>query len=213
MTSPETGSSRSGKIAGVALLGLAAVALVIGLVTAFGDSGDGNAAGQPPSSATSTITGPESTTSRPRPPSSTTSSKPATTTTGTTSSKPASTGQPPPPPPGGDGNGEPAKSVPVRVYNNSKIKGLAATAADDLRADGWQVTEVANYPYGTIPTTTVYFRPGTEEEAAARAIAAAFGMRVEERFTGIKDAPAGVIVIVTNDYKKPAGGGGGKNEG
>jgi hypothetical protein len=103
-------------------------------------------------------------------------------------------------PPGGDGNGESTKSTPVRVYNNSTIKGLAARAAADLKADGWQVAEVGNYSAGTIPTTTVYFRPGTDEESAARAIAADFGMRVEARFAGIKDAEEGVIVIVTNDY-------------
>lgn len=208
MTSPDTGSSRPGRVAGVALLGLAAVALIIGLITALGGNGDGKAADQPPSSATSTITGPPSTTSRTRPPASTTKSKPPTSGTTTTTKPPGSgTSQTNPP---GDGNGEPSRSVPVRVYNNSKIKGLAHTAADDLRAEGWQVTEVANYPYGVIPTTTVYYRPGTDEEAAAREIAATFGMRVEERFDGIKDAPAGVIVIVTNDYKK---GSGGKNEG
>jgi hypothetical protein len=210
VTSPDTGSSRPGRLAGVALLGLAAVALIIGLITALGGNGDGNAANQPPSSATSTITGPPSST-RPRPPATSTTKPPSSTTTGkpttTTTKPPGQTSQTNPP---GDGNGEPAKSVPVRVYNNSKVKGLAHTAADDLRAEGWQVTEVSNYPYGVIPTTTAYYRAGTEEEAAARSIAATFGMRVEERFAGIKDAPAGVIVIVTNDYKKS---GGGKNEG
>lgn len=210
MTSPDPGSSRPGRVAGVALLGLAAVALIMGLITALGGNDDGNAANQPPSSATSTITGPPATsTSRPRPPA-TTTKPPSSSSSPTTSS--GQPGQPSQTNPPGDGNGEPAKSVPVRVYNNSKIKGLAHTAADDLRAEGWQVTEVSNYPFGVIPTTTVYYRPGTEEEAAARAIGATFGMRVEERFEGIKDAPAGVIVIVTNDYKQGSGGGG-KNEG
>lgn len=212
MTSPDTGSSRPGRVAGVALLGLAAVALIIGLITALGGNGDGKAADQPPpSSATGTITGPPATTSsRTRPPSSTTTKSQPPTSGTTTTTKPPGGGTSQTNPPG-DGNGEPSRSVPVRVYNNSKIKGLAHTAADDLRAEGWQVTEVANYPYGVIPTTTVYYRPGTDEEAAAREIGATFGMRVEERFDGIKDAPAGVIVIVTNDYKK--GSGGGKNEG
>ncbi len=208
MTAPDTGSSRQGRIAGVALLGLAAVALIIGLITALGGNGDGNAANQPPSSATSTITGPPSTT-RSHAPSTTKSTKPSTSSKApTTTTNPPGQSQTNPP---GDGNGEPQRSVPVRVYNNSTTKGLARTAADDLRADGWQVTDVSNYPFGRIPTTTVYYRPGTEEEAAAREIAATFGMRVEERFEGIKDAPAGVIVIVTNDYNK--GSGDGKNEG
>jgi len=195
MTTPDPGSSRPGRIAGVALLGLAGVALVIGLITALGGNGDGRAdggkGGEQPSSRTTVITGPSSGapgTSAGPPPSSTKPSAPATTTT--------TTGQTVPP----DGNGEPAKSVPVRVLNNSTIKGLAAKAAADLKADGWNVSSTGNYSAGVIPTTTVYYRPGTEEEAAARAIGAAFGMRVEARFDGIKDASPGVIVIVTNDY-------------
>lgn len=212
MSSPDTGSSRPGRVAGVALLGLAAVALVIGLITALGGNGDGRADGnneeQPPrqtSSSRSTEQPPSS-----QPQSSNTSTVPPpgsgsgspTTTTGTTT-----TGQTVPP----DGNGEPTKQIPVRVLNNSKIKGLAAEAANDLKADGWNVTETGNYSAGIIPTTTVYYRPGTEEEAAARAIGEAFGMRVQERFEGIKDASPGVIVIVTNDYGNSSGGG--KNEG
>src|SRR5262245_27823509 len=211
MTAPDTGSSRPGRIAGVALLGLAAVALIIGLITALGGNGDGNAANQPPSSATSTITGPASTTTRSHAPTTTKSSKPPTSSSKapTTTTKPPGQSQTNPP---GDGNGEPQKSVPVRGYTTSTTKGLARTAANDLQAAGWQVTDVSNYPYGRIPTTTVYYRPGTEEEAAAREIASTFGMRVEERFDGIKDAPAGVIVIVTNDYNKN-GSGDGKGEG
>jgi hypothetical protein len=208
MTSPDSGSRT--RIAGVALLGLAAVALVIGLITVFGNNGDGRAAGTPPSSATSTITGPPSSRTKTK-----TSTPPTSRTTTTPPSSTSSSGSPSgtvvQPPPGGDGNGEPAKSVPVRVYNNSKIKGLAAKAAADLRADGWQVTDVSNYPYGTIPTTTAYYRPGTEEESAAKSIATTFGMKAEPRFEGIQAAPPGVIVIVTNDYQNATGGG--KNEG
>jgi hypothetical protein len=74
---------------------------------------------------------------------------------------------------------------------------------------GWNVVSVGNYPYGTIPTTTVYYRAGTAEQAAAEDIADDFGMKVEERFTGLRSFPDGVIVIVTNDYQ----GIGGKNEG
>ncbi|WP_460429196.1 LytR C-terminal domain-containing protein, partial [Amycolatopsis endophytica] len=94
-----------------------------------------------------------------------------------------------------------AQWVPVRVYNNSTIHGLAARAADELKANGWNVVEVGNYPSGIIPTTTAYYTPGTDEETAARALATAFGMKVEPRFQGIEDASPGVIVIVTNDYQ------------
>jgi hypothetical protein len=88
----------------------------------------------------------------------------------------------------------------VRVYNNSTIHGLAARAARDLAAAGWTVVEVGNYPWGTIPTTTVYYQEGTAERAAAEEIGAQFGMRVEPRFTGIARAAPGLIIIVTRDY-------------
>ena len=113
--------------------------------------------------------------------------------------------------PPADGNGEPEKSVPVRVLNNSTIKGLAAKAADDLRADGWQVGEIGNYSATNLPETTVFYRPGTDEEAAARELASAFGLEVQPRIDTLADQPPGVIVVVTSDYANNDGGG--KNEG
>ena len=97
-----------------------------------------------------------------------------------------------------------AARAPLRVYNNSTISGLAARAADDFRNAGWPVEVVDNYPYGIIPTSTVYFRPGTNEEAPAKELGAEFGMRVSPRFDGLQDASPGLIVIVTNDYRRSA---------
>lgn len=192
MTSPES-SARPGRVAGLALLGVAAVALVIGVISLFGSNGDGQADGgngdQPPASSTSE-TG-EPTGSETAPPGESTSA-PAPTTTTTAPPGETTTTSPTP---------GPEKSVPVRVYNNSTIKGLAAEAAEDLAAAGWTVAEVGNYSAGRIPTTTVYYTPGTAEEAAARALGEKFGMRVEDRFEGIRDANPGVILIVTNDYR------------
>ncbi|GAB2744375.1 LytR C-terminal domain-containing protein [Amycolatopsis magusensis] len=116
---------------------------------------------------------------------------------------PGQPGQPVPPAPGAGTPEEQAaaKWVTVRVYNNSTIHGLAARAGDDFRSQGWVVAETSNYSGGIIPTTTAYFRPGVaDEETAARALGAAFGMRVEPRFEGIAGSSGGVIVIVTNDY-------------
>jgi LytR cell envelope-related transcriptional attenuator len=92
----------------------------------------------------------------------------------------------------------------VRVYNNSTIGGLAAHAADDFRGAGWTVDAVANYPSseGIIPTSTVYFRPGTGEQGSAERIGNEFGLRAAPRFAGLTDASPGLIVIVTNDYQK-----------
>lgn len=104
----------------------------------------------------------------------------------------------------GSGSGKDGSSiqdvVDVRVYNNSNISGLAARAERDLEARGWDVVETGNYSDGVIYTTTVYYREGTNEEAAAQAIGENFSMRVRPRFDGIEDASPGVIVIVTKDY-------------
>ncbi len=102
---------------------------------------------------------------------------------------------------GGKMGGSVAKA-PVRVYNNSLVKGLADQAAEDMRDAGWRVDEVGNYPHGNIPTSTVYYRPGTSEQAAARSLADGFGLRSAPRFDGLKDASAGLIVIVTKDYQR-----------
>jgi hypothetical protein len=107
--------------------------------------------------------------------------------------------QPDPPAPARQA-GEGARE-PLRVYNNSLIRGLAAQAESDFKGAGWTVTEASNYSGGTIPRSTVYFRPGTGEEAAARNLAEQFGLRVEPRFNGLGGATPGVIVIVTNDYR------------
>lgn len=104
------------------------------------------------------------------------------------------------------GAGEQESQITVRVYNNSMIQGLASRAADDFRRAGYVVAEVGNYPSGIIPTTTVYYEPGTPEQAQAEQIAAAFGARAEPRFSGIEDAAPGLIAIITDDYKGPQGG-------
>jgi hypothetical protein len=85
------------------------------------------------------------------------------------------------------------------VLNNSTISGLADRAADDFRGSGWNVTEVGNHQ-GRIPVTTVYYRPGTAEEAQAKELAQQFGIRAEPRFEGIQAASPGIIVIVTKEY-------------
>jgi hypothetical protein len=105
---------------------------------------------------------------------------------------------------GGSGAVVAAPREPLRVYNNSTIAGLAAKAAEDFRRAGWTVTESRNYSDGVITTTTVYYRPGTAEQAAAERLAAEFGMRAEPRFAGIQDATPGLIVILTKDYKYAA---------
>lgn len=91
-----------------------------------------------------------------------------------------------------------APVVPVRVLNNSKIKGLADRAAVRFRAGGWPVPQTGNYRGGTIATTTVYYAPG--QRASAERFARQFGIpRVAPRFAGIP--VPGMTVIVTRDYR------------
>ncbi len=169
------------RIAGFALLGVAAVATVIGLGTL---ATEGNTTAAPTSSASVTATTETSS-----------STPPVTTTTAPLTTTAAPVAPPPAPPPA------PVRA-PLRVYNNSTIPGLANRAAEDFRSAGWPVEEVGNYPGGIIPTSTVYFRPGSGEEVAARQLGSEFGLRVEPRFAGLGDASPGLIVIVTNDYQR-----------
>lgn len=202
MTSPDTRRSRPLRVAGLALLGVAVGALLVGLVSlggggnnggdGDGDNGGGIATGtdtpgQPPAGDPSATTDPAApTTEAPAP----------TTETPAPPPPPATSAAPPAPP----APPQPEPRAPVRVYNNSTITGLAADAAADFRSAGWQVDDTANYSGGIIPTSTVYYRPGTDEEAAARALGNRFKLRVEPRFDGIAGSAPGLIVIVTNDY-------------
>ncbi len=204
-----SGMSRPMKAAGVALIGVAIIAAVIGGISALGGGDGSNEAGP---SGTSTQPGtsggpssaPPSTSSSATPPSASTSASPSSPTPPSpsspppgqaTSSAPGGPGQP-----GGDQQAS-NKWVTVRVFNNSTIKGLADRAAEDFRGGGWNVNEVSNYSQGIIPTTTAFYRPGTDEEAAAKQLAQEFGIKAEPRFEGIQNASPGVIVIVTKEYQ------------
>ncbi|GAA3247135.1 hypothetical protein GCM10017691_55980 [Pseudonocardia petroleophila] len=101
---------------------------------------------------------------------------------------------------GASGGGAESVRMPLRVYNNSTIPGLAARGAADFESAGWTVTDTGGYN-GLIPTSTVYYREGTAERDAAEFLGNAFGLRVEPRFDGIQDSTPGVIVILTRDYQ------------
>lgn len=188
---------RPARIAGLALLGVAAVATVLGVVTLLGGDGDSEAGQTPPPPATTTTAVPPgSTTPTSGAPAPTTTS--ATPPTTTTTTAPGTTSEPTAQPtrPGGP---QSSQDQPVRVYNNSTIKGLADKAGADIEAAGWDVVEIGNHQ-GRVYETTVYFRPGTAEEATAKSLGEEFGLRVEPRFDGIAEASPGVIVIVTKDW-------------
>jgi hypothetical protein len=48
--------------------------------------------------------------------------------------------------------------IPVSVFNNTSVSGLAGRVADQASRLGWQVVGSDNW-YGTIPATTVYYPP------------------------------------------------------
>ncbi|MBV8540979.1 MAG: LytR C-terminal domain-containing protein [Pseudonocardiales bacterium] len=192
-----TGARRRMRTSGLALLLLAALALLIGLVVAVTRGERSTATERPPILAVPSTSARPSVIPYPPP----VSSRP-----------PQAPVVPAPGPPAAAegapvGDNGPSEKGPghsrVRVYNNSTIRGLAARAAHALTAAGWTVVEVGNYARGTIPTTTVYYQDGTDQRADAAALGARFGMRVEPRFAGIDNAGPGLIVIVTNDYTSP----------
>ncbi|WP_284749602.1 LytR C-terminal domain-containing protein [Amycolatopsis sp. RTGN1] len=194
-----SGMSRPMKAAGVVLIGVAIIAAVIGGVSALSGDGSNEAGPSGTPSSPGTTTGSQ-------PPSGTTSTPPQSTTSPASTTPPSPTspapGQPTSGQPGQPGDQQTSnKWVTVRVFNNSTIKGLADRAAEDFRGSGWNVNEVSNYSQGVIPTTTAFYRPGTDEEAAAKQLAQEFGIKAEPRFPGIESATPGVIVIVTKEYE------------
>jgi hypothetical protein len=219
-TPPSLGSRPPLRTGGIALLGLGAVAAAMGLYTAAtaGD-GEGTLAQAPPSAVvapTPEVAPPTLPAVVPPPPSAITApsaTAPFVTGDGDGTSAAAQPSAATVPPSAGAtgrngagaaGNGTSAGNrAPLRVYNNSTVTGLAARAAGDFRNAGWTVTEIGGFPGADLPTSTVYYRPGTNEEAAAQEIGRAFGLRVEPRFTAIEQASPGVIVIVTKEYRSP----------
>lgn len=203
MSTPNgTGNSRRRRNTGLALLGLAIIAVLIGLVAVTcrqQSSESGPPLATPPRAPGSGSAVP-SVIPFPPPVASPPAEAPEIPVPG-----PAEPAPHPYPPVSGANQGKGEKgdnSAEVRVYNNSTIRGLAARAARDLIAEGWTVGAVGNYPCGIIPTTTVYYQEGTGQRPDAEAIGAKFGMRVLPRFPGIRHASPGLIVIVTSDYHR-----------
>ncbi|HEX3592235.1 MAG TPA: LytR C-terminal domain-containing protein [Pseudonocardiaceae bacterium] len=197
---------RPRRLAGFVLLGVAVIAVGLGVFALTSGNGSPRSQGRPPvTGSSSPSTGPGTGTGGPTTSSTTrTTTTPKPTTTGpTTTTKPGhptTTIAPPPPQTTAPAAANPKQTVPVRVYNNGTIKDLAATAAADFRADGFNVVQVGNYSQGVIPTSTAYFTSLPGEKQVATELGHDFGMRVLPRFPGIAFASPGVIVIVTNDF-------------
>ena len=200
MTSGQRPTPSPARLGGLALIGVGAVASAIGVITVLSSGAQNTAAGEQPSAVP---TPPLAVSPVPKPGQGDQPTPVPTNDGRTTPALPPQPTQVPPPP---NNTEHPVPRIVVRVYNNSTIPGLAHQAADDFRRAGYDVPEVGNYPGGIVYTTTVYFRPGTDEEAQAREVAARIGARLEPRFAGIEAASPGVIAIITNDYKAPQNG-------
>ena len=227
--SPSPGSRSPLRLGGIALLGVGVLAALAGLITTT-QSGSTSTVAQAPTSSSAVLdpTGqaaapPAPAIASPAPDAGTAAPNATPFVAGETGDGtavgaappaapepvPAQPAAPPPavaapaPAPAPEAGGSGAAHEPLRIYNNSKIQGLAARAAGDFREAGWTVSEIGGYPGAVIPTSTVYYRPGTGEQAAAQEIGRAFGLRVEPRFSGIQSATPGVIVIVTKEYRSP----------
>ena len=85
----------------------------------------------------------------------------------------------------------------VVVLNQTRRAGLAATVAEILRGDGWDVASIGNFG-GTVPETTVYFPAGGEPAATELAARLQVTARVLPVFPAI-DAER-LTVIVTDNY-------------
>ena len=95
--------------------------------------------------------------------------------------------------------------APLRVYNNSLIQGLAGRRPSRTsRPRAGPSPRSAATARASSRTSTVYFRPGTAEQAAAQELGREFGLRVEPRFPGIAQSPDGRDRHRHQDYK-PAG--------
>lgn len=95
-------------------------------------------------------------------------------------------------------------TVPVQIYNNSTVTGLAGRTGEQLRESGYAVGDVANLPSdrGVVPQSTAFYGSGPGERDAAQAIADQLGITAEPRPADMAEDAPGVIVIVTQDLDR-----------
>ncbi len=85
--------------------------------------------------------------------------------------------------------------VYVEVFNNSGIKGLAATTAAKATQVGWAVVGEDNW-YGVIPTTTVYFPPRLK--AAGQQLALDLGIKRTSPAVGVMKHDRLTVILTTD---------------
>ena len=85
--------------------------------------------------------------------------------------------------------------VYVEVFNNSGIKGLAASTAAKATGVGWAVVGEDNWS-GVIPTTTVYFPPRLK--AAGKQLALDLGIKRTAPAVGVMKRDRLTIILTTD---------------
>lgn len=103
----------------------------------------------------------------------------------------------------GSGAATSAEATKIFALNNSTVQGLANRVADDLKKKGFNDVESGNFPDEVLPKSVAFFTPGNAtEEAAARQIADQLGITAEPRIDALKDKPAGVVLVITEDLNR-----------
>jgi hypothetical protein len=92
-------------------------------------------------------------------------------------------------------NAQPVPQIPVYVFNQTSISGLAAETANALESAGWNVVGVDNW-VGTVPADTVYFYPGDRE--AAERLSSDFP-DIERVWPASAPMPAGALTVILAD--------------
>jgi hypothetical protein len=108
---------------------------------------------------------------------------------------------------GGDKNGGdkndpnstgPVPQIPIYVFNQTTLAGLAAQTGAELEASGWNVVGVDNW-VGTVPEDTVYFYPG--DRAAAERLSRSFDIGRVWPASAPMPAGALTVILATTDRK------------
>ncbi len=89
------------------------------------------------------------------------------------------------------------KAADVRVFNVGEVAGAAERTANQLRDDGWNVTETGNLIIPEVTGTTVYFGDTEGEQRSAEAVGELLEAPVLPRAPEVAEQPPGVIVVVT----------------
>jgi hypothetical protein len=88
--------------------------------------------------------------------------------------------------------------APVRVYNSTRITGLAHHVAAEVASRGWTVPDVGNVT-NAIPTTTLYYSPSAH--AAAQHLASEFsGIHRIEANSALGIHYSGLTIVLTADW-------------